>query len=101
MTLRLLDLAASHWDLFDGWCAGRGLDPWRLPAHRMLSLIYFWANQFADDKQRLKFDMRLYMPPPGEVAEEGPWTPEAEMQGFRGLASSLNMKTEAPEASSQ
>lgn len=91
VTLSLLDLAARHWASFDGWC--RDIDPWELPAHRMLSFIYHWATEGAEESQLQKFDRRLWMPPPGVEATEGPWSREAEMSAFRGLASQLHVKT--------
>lgn len=91
MTLRLLNLAARHWDSFEGWC--RPLDPWDLPAHRLLSYIYHWATEAADEESRAKFDRQLTMPPPGEAPEpDSPWSPEQETAAFQGLASALNIK---------
>lgn len=100
MTLRLLDIAESHWPTFDGWCASLSVDPWKLPSDRFLSLVYYWSTRYADENERRKFDMRLWIPPPGyeEPILEGPWSAEEEMSGFRGLASSLNIDTKSPEA---
>lgn len=91
VTLRLLDLAKRHWDQFDGWC--REIDPMDLPVHRMLSFVYHWATQNADEDGLKKWERRLWMPPKGVEATEGPWAREAEMSAFRGLASELNVKT--------
>lgn len=95
MTLRLLDIAESHWDTFDGWCVSNRVEPWELPSDRFLSLVYYWSTRYADEKEKRKFDTRLWIPPPGytEPITEGPWTAEAEMSGFRGLATSLNIDT--------
>lgn len=92
MTLRLLDAAESNWDRFDGWCAARNVDPWALPAHRMLSLIFFWATQYADENELRKINARLWVPPPGVVPTEGPWTAEAETAAFKSFAAAMNIK---------
>lgn len=56
---------------------------------RLLNLAYHWATQNMDGTDRRKFDAQLWMPPPGEVPVQGPWTAEAETQAFAGFAAAI------------
>lgn len=69
-----------------------GLDLLELPLPRFLAAVYFWATRNGDDVAQKKFDAKLYMPPPGVVPTQGPWTPEAEQSAFRALKAGLGIR---------
>lgn len=50
--------------------------------------MYYYLTRNLDRHQRAELDTELNQPPPGdEPADEGDWSPEAEMAAFRQLQS--------------
>lgn len=95
MTLKLLGLAERHWSTIEGWwTTQRSKDLWDLPPYKMLSVIYYWATQGADEQSLAKFDRQLWVPPPGydKPITEGPWTAEAETSAFKAFATDVGIK---------
>jgi hypothetical protein len=45
-------------------------------------VVYYWATRNMDEEALHKFESWLWMPPKGVVAEQGPWSAEAETQAF-------------------
>lgn len=69
-----------------------------LPLDRFCNLVYFWATEDAEPKEKNKFDARLNMPDArarkrGTAATTGPWTPEAETAALGNLVAALSGKT--------
>lgn len=95
MTHRLLHLMEDRWETFDGWYAveASGNDPLDLPFDRLLSVVYYWATQEADEQEVQKFDTRLHRPPPGVVPTTGPWTAEAETAAFKSVKAMVQPET--------
>jgi uncharacterized membrane protein YqaE (UPF0057 family) len=56
--------------------------------------VYYFATKGATPEEISNWEIKLFMPPLGVVPEEGPWTAEAEIAGFRGLAHALNINTQ-------
>lgn len=67
-----------------------GPDLRELPLNRFLNYVTWFFLRNADKKDRDKFEAQVFMPPKGVVPEKGPWTPEAEAQGFQSLKAALN-----------
>jgi len=42
-----------------------------------------------DDAERQKIEIKLYMPPQGEVATTGPWSVESQMAAFHDVKAAL------------
>lgn len=95
MTQKLLALAEEHWVTIDGEAALRGVDPIALPFDRLLNAVYHFAIRDATPDNVRKFDMRLWVPPPGVVPTRGPWSAAAETEAFRGLKNALGSKVTA------
>jgi hypothetical protein len=68
-----------------------------LPFNRFLNLVYFWATEDAEDKEKDKFDIRLNMPdartrakrPTAAIVQSSPWSKENEESALHGLAAAL------------
>lgn len=91
MTQRLVGFASQNWPRFDGWAASRNIDPLGLPIDRMLSMVYFWATQFADEKETRKFDARLWIPPKDEeIPAQSPWSAENERSAFSAFSREIS-----------
>lgn len=68
-----------------------------LPLDRFLNLVYHYATDGADEKERNKFDVRLNMPIPGVVrsrvvTESSPWSSKNEAAALGNLAAALGQK---------
>jgi len=67
----------------------------KLPFDRFLNLIYYFATEDADPKEKDRFDMRLNLPTArararGTATAEGsPWSKRAEEQALSGLVAQL------------
>lgn len=75
----------------------KGEDAMALPFDRFLNLIYFWATEDAEPKEKDKFDVRLNLPDArarerGTAVKTGPWSPEAETAALGGLVAALTGK---------
>lgn len=95
MTQKLLAIAEGHWVTIDGKAAWRGIDLLTMPFDRFLNAVYRYATKDGTPDSIRKFDIRLWIPPAGIAPTRGPWTPEAEMQAFRGLKAALGSKVTA------
>lgn len=95
MTQRLLQLAEQHWVTIDGEAAMRGVDPLELPFDRLLNIVYHVATREGTPDDVRKFDIRLWVPPPGVAPTRGPWSAEAEADAFRALKAALGSKVTA------
>lgn len=80
----LLATAAGGWEILDGEAALKGVDPIRLPFHRFLNLIYYWAIRSMNEEKRAEFDTLLLQPPKSRA--EKPSQMEAEDEGAAFLA---------------
>lgn len=83
-------MVEDAWSTFDGWAVSQGFDPRELEGDRLLSAAYYWATKDGDQESIKKFDTKLYMPPKGVAATEGPWSPEAETNAFNAFKSSIS-----------
>ncbi len=91
MTLRLTASAAALWPSFDGWLASRSIDPFDLDIDRFLNLIYHWLVKDAQEQSEIdRFNIRLWVPPKGEVPTSGPWSPENETKAFAAFSAQVN-----------
>ena len=89
MTQRLLALAVEHWKDLDGYAVSHGMPTLtELPFDRFCNYVWWWSVKGADEKQREKFESRLYMPPKGVAVEQGPWSVDAETSAFSSLRQS-------------
>jgi len=76
--------------LFDVWCIARGLDPWRLPLHRLFNLVYYHIHERGSQQldeaqvehlQRLEnvltgpMELRRRVTPVDPLAGRGPQIP--------------------------
>jgi hypothetical protein len=89
--MRLAAAARRAWFALDGWCAARGVDPGRLPLHRLCALVYRWQLDLASsDKEVRKFHAAVF-DPPARLARLGvtPWTREEEAASFRSTLAAL------------
>lgn len=75
--LRLYAIAAERWAEIDGLCAQNGVDPIRLRPDRFCNLIYAWAVERVEDRERFDFDLNA--PMPGQVRQ--PSEAELEREG--------------------
>ena len=66
-----------------------------LPFARYLNLVYFWATEDAEEKDRNRFDVRLNMPDErarrtgAAVSKDSPWSKENEERALSGFVASL------------
>lgn len=91
MTQKLLATIEEHWVTVDGEAALRGIDLMELPFDRFLNAVYHFATREGTVESIRRFDIRLWMPPPGVVPTRGPWSPEAETSAFKSLKASLGL----------
>ena len=63
VALRLYAIAALRWPEVDGTAALAGVDPFALRPERFCNLIYAWAVDRVEDRER--FDAALEEPIPG------------------------------------
>lgn len=76
----------DHWADFNGeFSFKNGFSPLDLNPGDFTDAVYFWAVRNMDDKERMKFDNELTIPPANIApAEDDPmWSAEAEMALFR------------------
>lgn len=94
VALRLFNVAAEHWAQFNGECVSLGVNIRKLPCPDFFDLIYFWLVRNADQKEKDKIDLQLFLPPIGMEAEaDHPFfSEEAEMSAFEGLDSAMGGK---------
>lgn len=75
----------------DGYAAAHGgTDLREMPLSRFLNYVWWYFTRNAEKKDRDKFESQVFMPPRGVVPVKGPWTAEAETQGFQSLRAALN-----------
>lgn len=86
MTRRLVASLALYFARIDGASES---DPLDLPIDRLLNRVYAWLTADANEQAVEKLDARLWMPPPGVVAEQGPWTAEAETSALGALQTQI------------
>lgn len=89
-------VAQSQWPTLDGWAASKGVDPLTLPFDRFLNLVYFWATEDAEEREKDKFDVKLYKPDERAIKTKkaatdarSPWTKENEEAALGGFVASL------------
>ncbi len=95
MTLRLAGMAKESWWEFDGYAVSRNMPPLgELPMDRFCSFVRWYALREAEQKDRDKFETRLWRPPPNTkvIPKESPWAPENENAAFAGLKAALSGK---------
>lgn len=57
---------------------------------RFENLLWHYITTHVEDESELeKVKARLWKPPPGEAAEYGPWSAEAEMEAFASLSQAV------------
>lgn len=62
---RLAAQIYGNWQLYDGWCASKGVDPLHVPISRVLSAAYAWRLSLCQEKSDIgKLDASIYQPPP-------------------------------------
>jgi hypothetical protein len=86
VTQRLLITALGHWDVFNGWATGRGIQAQLLSVADLCDLLTYWMTRNLDSKERMSWEMEVYLPPPtvdlAELPPENPWSDEAEEAAF-------------------
>lgn len=87
MTRRLVAAAEFYWPHIDG--GSPTLDIMDLRMDRFLNHVYHWLTKDADPAGVAAFDAKLWMPPKGVVALQGPWSVEAETSAFRMFSSQV------------
>jgi hypothetical protein len=77
----------------------------RLPIDRFLNLLYFWATENAEDKDRRKFDTKLNLPDsrPGKrlrqaARPDSPWSKDNEERSLALFAAQLKGDAAVPGA---
>jgi len=68
-----------------------------LPFDRFLNLVYFFATEDSEEKDKDKFDVRLNLPdartrarrPAASIVRSSPWSKENEESALHGLAAAL------------
>jgi len=79
--MKLMVTALEHRHLLNGFLAGHGgRELFSLSVGRLCDFTRWFLTKDADDKQRRKFELDLFRPPPGAPKEiaAGPWSPQAE-----------------------
>lgn len=90
MTQRLTAVAVDQWRDLDGYAVAHNMGRLSdMPLDRFTNFVWWWAVQGADQKDREKFERRLFMPPKGVAPTTGPWTAEAEAAAFGALQQGL------------
>ena len=90
MTQRLVALAVEHWKDLDGFAVAHAIPSLHdLSLDRFCNFVWWWATREADQKERDRFERRLYQPPKGYAPKTGPWSAEAETSAFASLRQSL------------
>lgn len=82
-----MNIAITHWAVFDGWCASRNVDSLELPIDRFCNLVYYWVTRNMKEDDRDGFDRRLSRPVAGTGAQgireaSGAWSRESELAQF-------------------
>lgn len=91
MTQRLIALAVEHWRDLDGYAVAHSMPKLQeLELDRLCSFVWWWVTRNAEQKERERFERRLYMPPKGVAPVKGPWSAEAETSAFATLKQSLS-----------
>lgn len=72
--------------MFTAWCAGRGLDPYRMPLHLLAGAGLSFLYEGVEDTAAL--DRSLWTPPAG--AGLARWSPRQEAAAFRDAMASLS-----------
>lgn len=93
----LIQIADEFWTEIDGACARSGVDPFGLPFHRFLNLVYTWSVERLayEEGARADFDDALFTPMARGTRSPDNVSPEVvdeEMALFR--AASTSLKTE-------
>jgi len=93
VTVRLAEVALSHWGDLDGYAVAHGMPDLRtLPAERFANYVWWFLTRNADENSREKFRLRLWQPPAGEVPPPGsPWSAEAETSAFESMKRTLGV----------
>lgn len=61
-----------------------------LPLDRFCNFVWWFMIRNAHEQTEIeKLRIRLWRPPPGQVATRGPWTPAAETAAFAALKAGL------------
>ena len=86
--------ALEHRYQLDGYLAGHGAPAlFSMPVGRLCDFTRWMFTRDAEDKDRVRFEVELFRPPPGWQPEagaaQGPWAPEAETASLAALASAL------------
>ena len=91
MTQRLTAVAVDQWRDLDGYAVAHNMGRLsEMPLDRFTNFVWWWATREADQKERDRFERRLYQPPKGYAPKVGPWSAEAETNAFASLRQSLN-----------
>jgi hypothetical protein len=91
VTLRLVNLALSHWNELDGYAVSRNMpELGELPLGRFFSFVWWWATRNGSEADVAKFTAQVWRPPPNTAPAKGsPWDPERENAAFAALKAGL------------
>ena len=74
VAVRLSACAAFNWPRIDGRYTGQGIDLFRLPFSRFLSVIYAWAIEKMSKEDAEKWEAMLLAPISGEYVDDDDFT---------------------------
>lgn len=94
----MVGIAEEYWVDLDGWAGAKGVDPLKMPMDRFLNLVYRFATEDAEQKEKDKFDVRLNKPDARAIArgaaqrDDSPWSKKNEEAALSGLVGALTGK---------
>lgn len=87
--MRLAATAKQYYRDLDGYAVSRNMPRVRdMPMDRFCNFVWFFFTRNADEKEKEKFEQRLWLPPKGEVGR-GIWSAEAEQDALASLKRQL------------
>lgn len=91
--IRLAGIAHDNWMDVEGYALTHGVgDIRQLNLSQFCSFMWHMIAQGHEDQPSLdRTKAKLWKPPKGEVATQGPWSPEAEQDSFNALKSQLGL----------
>lgn len=78
--------------MFNGWALSHGNHPRLMELDDLCDLLTHWMTRNLANEELYKWELDLYMPPPGmedEITPDSPWSEEAEMNAFLAASASF------------